>query len=66
MTRRGGSWLQIPDAFKALVEQCWAPEYDARPEFDDVVERVELILKGVAPTITSGLPPAKQACCSLQ
>lgn len=52
----------IPPRLRQMVEDCWNPDYDERPDFDEVVERLEDILKEVMPTITDGIP---QQCCSL-
>lgn len=32
---------KVPPALKALVESCWAADYDERPTFDEIVEVLE-------------------------
>lgn len=55
---------EVPDAIKALVENCWAADPEERPEFNQVVVELEAIAKDLVPTITE--PPKAEGCCSLQ
>ena len=40
---------KIPDKLKQLVEACWAADYEARPEFTDVIKTLEEVLKELPP-----------------
>ena len=47
----------MPAELKQLVEDCWAPSYDARPDFNAVCDRLEAAQKG--------LPPDKKKGCTV-
>lgn len=44
--------LQVPIRMKALVESCWAADPEVRPEFDEIVELLEEMVKKAKPVIT--------------
>mmetsp|Transcript_18868 Transcript_18868/g.40627 ORF Transcript_18868/g.40627 Transcript_18868/m.40627 type:complete len:504 (+) Transcript_18868:214-1725(+) len=44
----------VPPKLKALVESCWASDYESRPEFDDIVDQLEAIARDIKPKITEG------------
>ncbi len=48
---------KVPAELKQLVEDCWAPSYDARPDFNAVCDRLEAAQKG--------LPPDKRKGCTV-
>ncbi|KAK9838136.1 hypothetical protein WJX81_003291 [Elliptochloris bilobata] len=48
---------KVPAALKQLVEDCWAPNFDARPDFNTVCDRLEAVQKA--------LPPEKKKGCSV-
>ncbi|KAI8477395.1 MAG: protein kinase [Monoraphidium minutum] len=50
---------RIPDKVKVLVEQCWAADYEARPEFIQVITTLEEVLKELPPD-----PPSATKGCS--
>ncbi|KAL6746387.1 protein kinase [Haematococcus lacustris] len=64
---------EIPASLIALVERCWAPNFDDRPELDDVIFQLEQLAACLAPTITPEpapppppAPPEEKGCCCLQ
>ncbi len=34
----------VPIGYRALIEDCWAPDVKARPSFDDVITRLMALL----------------------
>ena len=54
----------IPEKVKALVESCWRSDYEARPELDEVIERMETLSAKMKPRITEAAA-APGPCCSL-
>lgn len=47
----------MPAELKKLVEDCWAPQFDARPDFNAICDRLEKAQKL--------LPPDKKKGCSV-
>ena len=47
----------MPAELKAVVEDCWAPSFDARPDFNTVCDRLEAVQKA--------LPPEKKKGCTV-
>jgi hypothetical protein len=35
----------VPRALRMLVEQCWSPDAEQRPEFTDVIKRLEAVVQ---------------------
>eukprot|EP00798_Chlamydomonas_sp_ICE-L_P006021 gene6021-5329_t len=61
----------IPDKAKRIVEQCWAPDQEERPELEDVIDELEALAADMRPRLTDGPPKSSAssssgACCSLQ
>lgn len=54
----------VPEKIRSLVEMCWAPDPEERPEFDHVVVSLEAILRELTPVITEG--QKHDGCCSVQ
>ena len=48
---------KVPAELKAVVEDCWAPNFDARPDFNTVCDRLEAVQKA--------LPPEKKKGCTV-
>ena len=59
-----GIFQVIPEKVKALVESCWRSDYEARPELDEVIERMETLSAKMKPRITEAAA-APGPCCSL-
>lgn len=57
--------LKIPEALVELVERCWAPDYDMRPEFEDVCSILKEVLTDLPPT-PSMLEHQDKGCCTVQ
>lgn len=52
---------------RGLVEQCWDPEPEKRPSFEDVITLLEALLKRLPPHTThSGSSSGGGECCSVQ
>jgi hypothetical protein len=49
---------------RKIVEDCWAPDPEARPTFEGVIQRLEALLK----TMPKHVPytSADDKCCSIQ
>lgn len=47
-----------------LVDDCWAPDPEARPSFEDVVARLEKLLGGMPKH--AHYSKADAGCCALQ
>ncbi|KAG2500845.1 hypothetical protein HYH03_001606 [Edaphochlamys debaryana] len=71
----------VPAKLKQLVETCWGADYEARPEFTEVIEMLEEVAKETKPdlielgpkrpgsasaAVKSVVPAAAEGCCSLQ
>lgn len=57
----------VPSELKKLVSECWAPDFEGRPDFNQIYEILELQLKElpeVARAVTTS--PESKPCCSLQ
>ncbi|MEW5299675.1 MAG: hypothetical protein WDW36_002666 [Sanguina aurantia] len=57
-------------ALKQLVESCWVGDYEARPEFDDIIETLEKIAKDMRPDFVqdsgdSSAAAPTQGCCTI-
>ena len=57
---------RVPPKLKALIEACWAADYEARPEFLQVIATLEEILKELPPDPPVGGGGGLGACCALQ
>ncbi len=53
----------VPDEIKELVETCWQSDPDLRPEFEEIVERIEEMCGTLKPQVTQA---AANGCCTLQ
>ena len=61
----------MPPALREMVEECWAPDFEARPSFPALIKRLEEVLKTLPAT-----PPAAggggaaaapgKGCCAVQ
>ncbi len=51
---------------KALVEACWAADYEQRPEIVEVVSRLDEISQKLAPTTNAGSDMNNGGCCCVQ
>eukprot|EP00198_Chlamydomonas_reinhardtii_P001505 XP_001690841.1 protein kinase [Chlamydomonas reinhardtii] len=69
----------VPARLKRLVETCWSADYESRPEFVEVIEELEQVIKEVkmelpetgkrptSPKLTPGVASAEDGpCCSVQ
>lgn len=57
----------VPERIKALVESCWAADPDSRPEFEEVVDKLEAICRDIKPTVTDTTPSGGGGdCCIVQ
>ncbi|MEW5312654.1 MAG: hypothetical protein WDW38_004271 [Sanguina aurantia] len=57
-------------ALKQLVESCWVGDYEARPEFDDIIETLEKIAKDMRPDFVqdsgdSSSSAPTEGCCTI-
>lgn len=46
-----------------MIERCWAADPEERPEFEEVVEALDLIARELKPVVTEASPAGG---CSLQ
>lgn len=51
----------VPLKLKRMVELCWAPDYEARPEFVDVIEMLEEVAREVKPELLEVRRPSSTA-----
>lgn len=58
---------EVPSELKELVCNCWAPDFEDRPDFNRVYEILERKLKKLPETFGSiAAMPASKPCCSVQ
>eukprot|EP00877_Chromochloris_zofingiensis_P012895 jgi/Chrzof1/785/Cz01g28220.t1 len=50
---------------RKIVEDCWNPDPESRPSFEDVVNRLEAMLKAL-PKHSPYTKPSDQGCCVVQ
>ncbi len=43
----------IPDDFALLAEDCWKPEPDDRPDFEEIVQRLQACINGTSSSSSS-------------
>jgi len=59
--------VTVPQGLKTLVEECWAPDFEARPDFHVVSKALEAQLKELPdPAANPASVPTPQPCCALQ
>lgn len=58
---------RIPEALVKLVEECWSPDFEDRPEFPAIIARLEAVLK-VLPDerLNPASVPTPHGCCVVQ
>ncbi|KAI8473279.1 MAG: protein kinase [Monoraphidium minutum] len=57
-----GSRGELPAKLKHLVEQCWAADYETRPEFTQIIATLQEVLQG----LPADVPQASGCACSVQ
>ena len=66
------SWgAPVPSALREMVEECWAPDFEARPSFPALIKRLEDALKTLPanPPAAGGrgaAPAPGKGCCAVQ
>jgi len=58
---------KVPDALKQLVERCWDPDYDKRPEMTEVIQDLKKIMAQLPMEISiAQRERTADSCCVVQ